>query len=282
MSCSENRHQFSEPNPSTSYKWERQWLDSGRGETIRRSKDPPIILTAQGTTQASEEVNSTCVWLDHVCSILKNYPRYDRLENCAKSVISNHHISSWWEKSNVQTTKTSPWCPKRASNRTPDRNSGRQEEDTNCGRPCVKNGNTCTGMASTIHGRIDKRIFKCDGHFSIWSGNTSASTFSFRASSSTSPSNEALKNNLLTHIPKDPNCAKYADARNLWGQHVEKSRRSGGLTTSLPIDLEIRTQRTKMFKMNSKNLNCITNKAMVVQDLVTQWILNKPRKTLSA
>ena len=61
---------------------------------------------------------------------------------------------------------------------------GDPEADTSCGRPRVKSGNRFTRVASTIHGKINREIVKFDRRLSQLTWTYTASTPSFRASSS--------------------------------------------------------------------------------------------------
>ena len=96
-------------------------------------------------------------------------------------------------------------CLMCASNRTPDHSSGRREVNTSCGWPRAKCRHRNTRIASTIHGRIDKVIFKFDRRISSGRGHITYVNSSFRASSAKFCSKTSgEKHNLFIHFPQRP------------------------------------------------------------------------------
>ena len=130
-------------------------------------------------------------------------------------------------------------------------------------------------MVSTIHGTIDKGIFKFDRRIFSWRGHATSSNSSFRASS-----RSAGKHNWFTQLRKS-RIAKYADARKLLGRHAKVNPDDGA------DRIKIVERFGDMITADQKVLNEEQESRLhhrfvvVVQDLATQWIQSYPCKTKS-
>ena len=132
----------------------------------------------------------------------------------SRSAITSHKV---WETNQAL----------RASNRTPDRSSGRPEAGTSCGRPRATSGNRITRMASNIHGRIDQGIHKFDRR--IWRGFTTSSNFSFRASSSKTYLKQIRRNaHFFSSFSERPELRNMQTHESYEGAMYKKSWRSDG------------------------------------------------------
>ena len=241
-SYSENRHKFFKPSSASNVSslcittseerernamWTRElhfmwwvimiWLQKSRKRFKSRRIHQLVWVHMELLIQLKKK--QFCLWFGHVCSCSTiGSIAHDAFAGwiagwkrllawmASRSAIKYHR---GWEKHRMQNRQShSLGGPRGASNRTPDRSSGRLEAETSCGRPRATCGHRYTRTALTVHGRIDEDIFKCDRRIPNILGHTLSSS-SFRTSSSKT----FFKQN--------------ADARQLRGRHAKEIQTIG-------------------------------------------------------
>ena len=214
-SYSENRHWFFKPSPAsnvsspsfTNAKWKELIGDSAASldlapeekETIQKWK-LQMELLKRLNKEPHMRVIRTCLFkFNH----WKNHPRYCRLVNCAKKLLlvwmtSRPAIISYQAWKNVK-CKTNNHVPLvvpgvQATEKT-DQSSGRTD-------------NRITRMASAIHGRIHKEIFKFNRCVFSWRVHATSSNSSFRTSSSKTNFKHIWRQAqcIPSFSQEDPNC----------------------------------------------------------------------------
>ena len=156
-------------------------------ETIQKSKDSSVLMTAHGTTPTTEEATEhVCDWDIVQVQLLKESPAVLSLgklceENGYPYEWHPYHPSYLIKNGRNTECKTdNPHQTCRQPNTRPC--SGRPETDTSCGRPRATCGHRNTRTASTVHRRIDEKIFKFGTRISNRRGHTTFSNSSFPAS----------------------------------------------------------------------------------------------------
>ena len=221
----------------------------------------------------------------------KKHPWCSRWRNCAKKAVTrmngnqvSQHVSSSMGETRLCNRQTHPFgCPRRASNRTPDQSSGRPEANSSCGRPQAKCRNNIARMASTIHGMMDEEIFKFDRRFSSGRGHPTSSNSSFSASSSKTYFKRIWRKAQFVHSLSQTKTriAKSADPRQLQGRDAEGFLTVGRTELRLPKDVEDMISVDHKILKEDQESRLHHRKAVVLQDLATQWIHSYPCTTKS-
>ena len=145
-------------------------------ETIQHSKAPSAIMTANGTTHATEEATVT------VCDLNMSVQAHFLKESPAvlslgKLCEENGYLHEWHpgqpsdlvnngRTSRVTPTTSLPWWSQACKQPNTRRRLWTTRSRHGCGRPRVTCGNRITRTASISHGRIDEVILKFDRRLS--------------------------------------------------------------------------------------------------------------------
>ena len=160
--------------------------------------------------------------------------------------------------------------PRRASNRTPDRSSGRLEAERSCRRPRASSGNRITRMASTIQGRLTRGHESSSTDEILADVATPRQHFFFpRILHQCLPQTQQEESTIYSLIFPQTCTAKIADARKLRGYRAREILTIGRTEQELPKDFWIWYQQTTRFSMKNTNLDCITN---------MQWLCRTRRR----
>ena len=233
-------------------------------ETQQKPKDQSVILTANGTTHATEEARVYVHDLDMFGQVqsLKETPAVLSLRKlCEETVIridgiqDSHHTHQEWDNIWIYNKQPHPLgSPRRASNRSPDPWSVWPEADTSCGRQRAK---TRRSSSSRISPQLTWKYYR--QHFLL--PHPPAKPASHRA---------RRKTNLITYFPTASNC----EVRRC----MKVARAPSGINPDDQTDkIQIAERCGDMVTADHKVLNeeqesRLHHKyAVVVQDLATEW-----------
>ena len=269
VSYSENRNRFFTPSPADSFfftlsnfiereriQWTRElpsfhmmsYSDSTpkEQETIQNSKDPSVIVTANGTIHTTEEATVYVCDLDMLVQVFffwKNHLRYSRWVTCAKitdirrnGIQVSHQISSKIE--HIECNTDNLVVPRvQATEHQTEALDDRKQTRPWATTSDVWKQNYQNGVNHSW--KIDERIFKFDRRLPPADVRPFPINTSFRASSS--------KTLFETRI------AKNADARKLRECHAEEILTIGRTELRSPSNWEIRSRQTKVLNEDQES-----------------------------